>query len=407
MANASGVFKQIAIKEETTYGTLPTASGAQLLRRVDASFNLTKDTYESNEIRPDLQTADMRHGVRRVSGKLNGELSPGSYAAYLGALLKRDFAAVSALTGLSLTIAAGSGSTYTVTRGSGSFLTSGLKIGQVVRLTAGVFAAGNLNKNLFVVDMTATVLTVIVLNGTALTAEGPIATATITVPGKTTYVPTSGHTDKSYSIEEWYSDISRSETFAGCKFTKASFQLPPSGMATIGLDVVGKDLGQAPASTRYFTSPTAVSSSGVVAAVNGVLRVGGVTMATVTGLNFDVDAAFSGDPVVGSNVVPTQFAGRVKVTGQFTAYFADGVLPAAFYDETELGIQVALTTTNDAAAEFLSFSLSRVKVGGADKSDGEGGVVRTFPFTALLNSAGGTGTAHEASTIAIQDSLAA
>ena len=406
MANASGVLKQIAIKEETTYGTLPTASGAQLLRRVDASFNLTKDTYESNEIRPDLQTADMRHGVRRVSGKLNGELSPGSYAAYLGALLKRDFAAVTALTALSLTIA-GSGPTYTVTRASGSFLTSGLKIGQVVRLTAGTFTAGNLNKNLFIVDMTATVLTVIVLNGTALTAEGPIATATITVPGKTTYVPTSGHTDKSYSIEEWYSEISRSETFAGCKFTKASFQLPPSGMATIGLDVVGKDLGQAPASTRYFTSPTAVSSSGVVAAVNGVLRVGGVTMATVTGLNFDVDAAFSGDPVVGSNVVPTQFAGRVKVTGQFTAYFADGVLPAAFYDETELGIQVALTTSNDAAAEFLSFSLSRVKVGGADKSDGEGGVVRTFPFTALLNGSGGTGTAHEASTIAIQDSLAA
>ena len=406
MANASGVLKQIAIKEETTYGTLPTASGAQLLRRVDASFNLTKDTYESNEIRPDLQTADMRHGVRRVSGKLNGELSPGSYAAYLGALLKRDFAAVTALTALSLTIA-GSGPTYTVTRASGSFLTSGLKIGQVVRLTAGTFTAGNLNKNLFIVDMTATVLTVIVLNGTALTAEGPIATATITVPGKTTYVPTSGHTDKSYSVEEWYSEISRSETFAGCKFTKASFQLPPSGMATIGLDVVGKDLGQAPASTRYFTSPTAVSSSGVVAAVNGVLRVGGVTMATVTGLNFDVDAAFSGDPVVGSNVVPTQFAGRVKVTGQFTAYFSDGVLPAAFYDETELGIQVALTTTNDAAAEFLSFSLSRVKVGGADKSDGEGGVVRTFPFTALLNGSGGTGTAHEASTIAIQDSLAA
>lgn len=405
MANASGVFKQIAIKEETTYGTLPTASGAQLLRRVDASFNLTKDTYESNEIRPDLQTADMRHGVRRVAGKLSGELSPGSYAAYLGAIFKRDFAAVSALTALSLTIA-GSGPTYTITRAAGSFLTSGLKIGQVVRLTAGTFNAANLNKNLFIVDMTATVLTVIVLNASALVAEGPIATATITVPGKTTYVPTSGHTDKSYSIEEWYSDISRSETFAGCKFSKASLQLPPSGMATIGLDVVGKDLGQAPGASRYFTSPTAVSSSGVVAAVNGVLRVGGVTMATVTGLNFDVDAAFSGDPVVGSNVVPTQFAGRVKVTGQFTAYFSDGVLPAAFYDETELGIQVALTTTNDAAAEFLSFSLSRVKVGGADKSDGEGGVVRTFPFTALLNSAGGTGTAHEASTISIQDSLA-
>jgi hypothetical protein len=143
-----------------------------------------------------------------------------------------------------------------------------------------------------------------------------------------------------------------------------------------------------------------------VAAVNGVLRIGNQTLASVTGLNFDVDASFSGDAVVGANTISTQFAGRVKVTGQFTAYFEDGVLPAAFFSESELGIQVALTTSNDAAAEFLSFSLSRVKLGGADKADGEGGVVRTYPFTALLNSAGGAGTANEASTIAIQDSLA-
>lgn len=405
MGQASGVFKQIAIKEEASYGVLPTASGAQLLRRTDATFNLSKDTYESNEIRTDLQTADMRHGVRRVAGTLNGELSPGSYAAYLAAILKREFAAVTALTALSLTVA-GSGPTYTITRAAGSFLTSGLKVGQVIRLTAGTFNASNLNKNLFIVALTATEATVIVLNGTALVAEGPITASTITVPGKTTYVPVSGHTDKSFSIEEWYSDISRSEVFAGCKFTKASIQLPPSGMATLGLDVAGKDFGQAPGSVRYFTSPTALSSSGVVAAVNGVLRIGGVTLASVTGLNFDVEASFSGDPVVGSNVVPTQFAGRVKVSGQFTAYFEDGVLPAAFFDEAELGIQVAMTTSNDAAADFVSFSMSRVKLGGADKADGDGGVVRTFPFTALLNTNGGSGTAHEQSTIAIQDSLA-
>lgn len=405
MGQASGVFKQIAIKEEATYGVLPSTSGAQLLRRTDATFNLSKDTYESNEIRTDLQTADMRHGVRRVAGTLNGELSPGSYAAYIAALFKREFAAVTALTALSLTVA-GSGPTYTLTRAAGSFLTSGLKVGQVIRLTAGTFNAANLNKNLFIVALTATEATVIVLNGSALVAEGPITAATITVPGKTTYVPVSGHTDKSFSVEEWYSDISRSEVFSGCKFTKASIQLPPSGMATLGLDVAGKDFGQAPGSTRYFTSPTALSSSGVVAAVNGVLRIGGVTLASVTGLNFDVEASFSGDPVVGSNVVPTQFAGRVKVSGQFTAYFEDGVLPAAFFDEAELGIQVAMTTSNDAAADFVSFSMSRVKLGGADKADGDGGVVRTFPFTALLNTNGGSGTAHEQSTIAMQDSLA-
>ena len=80
MAQASGVFKQVAIKQEVTYGVLPAASAAQLLRRVDASFNLQKDTFESNEIRPDLQTADFRHGVRTIAGNINGELSPGSYS---------------------------------------------------------------------------------------------------------------------------------------------------------------------------------------------------------------------------------------------------------------------------------------------------------------------------------------
>lgn len=114
MAQASGVFKQVSIKEETTYGLLPAvATGAQLLRRTDASFNLNKDTYESGEIRTDLQTADFRHGVRKVAGSLKGELSPGSYSTYLGAILKRDFAAVTSVSGASITVG-GTAPNYTV-----------------------------------------------------------------------------------------------------------------------------------------------------------------------------------------------------------------------------------------------------------------------------------------------------
>ncbi len=405
MAQASGVFKQVAIKQEVTYGVLPAASAAQLLRRVDASFNLQKDTFESNEIRPDLQTADFRHGVRKIAGNINGELAPGSYSPYLGAILKRDFAAISAMTGLSVTIA-GTAPTYTVTIASGSFLTLGLKVGHVIRLTAGTFNAANLNKNLLVTALTATVATVLVLNASTLVAEGPITGATVSVPGKTTYIPTSGHTDYSYSVEEWFNDISRSEVHSGLKFTKAAFKLPPTGMATVSFDLTGKDLGQAPGSTRYFTSPTALPTGGVVAAVNGVLRIGGVTVAAVTGLDFEIAAGFSGDAVVGSNVIPSQFAGRVRVTGQFTAYFEDGVMPQAFFDETEISLCVALTTNNTAAADIVAITMSRVKLGGADKADGDGGIVRTYPFTALLNNAGGSGTAYDQTTITIQDSLA-
>jgi hypothetical protein len=96
--------------------------------------------------------------------------------------VRRAFAAVAAITGLSITIA-GSGPTYTVTRAAGSWLTDGVKVGQVGRLTAGSFNAANLNKNL-VICVTATVLTVMPVNGVALVAEGPIAAATWTPPAR-------------------------------------------------------------------------------------------------------------------------------------------------------------------------------------------------------------------------------
>lgn len=403
MAQASGVFKQIAYKKETTYGSLPTASGAQLLRRVEGGLNLQKDTYESNEIRTDFQTADMRHGTRRVAGNINGELSPGSYAPLIGSLLKRDFAAVSAIASLSVTIAA-SGSNYTITRGSGSWLTDGVRVGHVGRLTAGSFNAANLNKNVLVIAMSATVLTVRVLNGSSMTAEGPIASATFTLPGKSTYVPLTSHTDDSYSFEEWFADISRSETFSGVKTTRASFDLPPTGIATIGLELMGKDFGETPSGTRYFTSPTAAGTSGVVAAVNGVVSVNGTPSAVLTGLNFEASANYSGDPVVGSNSISTLFAGRVQVSGQFTCYFEDGTIPAYFYDETEISLVLAFSTANTAAAEFVTFTIPRIKVGGAEKNDGDGGIVRTYPFTALLNST--TSAGLEGTTLFTQDSLA-
>jgi hypothetical protein len=250
--------------------------------------------------------------------------------------------------------------------------------------------------------MTPTVLTVVVLNGTALFAEGPIATAAWTSPGKRTFIPLTAHTDQSYAIEEWFPDVPQSEVYSGCKFVSAALQLPPTGLATVSLGVAGQDL-KTRGTTRYFTSPTAAGTSGIVAAVNGVLRVGSQTLASVTGLSIDIASNFTGDPVVGSNIVPSQFAGRVLVSGSFSAYFEDAVLRDAFVDETQTQLLVAMTTDNSATAEFMSIAMTRVKVNSADKGDGEGGIVRTYAFTALLDSSGG---GNEATTISICDSLA-
>lgn len=404
MTIASGVAKQVAYKAETTWGTAAGASGAQLLRRVASTLVLKKQTYQSSEIRTSYQRKSMNHGVRSIGGAISGEISAGTWQDFFAAVCRQAFAATSAITGASITVA-GSGPTYTVVRASGSWLSDGIKVGDVVQLTAGSFDAANLNKNLVVVGVVALTLTVMPLNGVALTAEGPISSATLSVPGKKTMVPTTGHTDTSFSIEHWFSDISQSELFTGCKIDQMGVTVPPSGMSTINFDFMGKD--ETDDTSGYFTSPTAETSTDVVASANGLLIAAGSRVQLLTGISFNAKGNMSAEPVVGSNTYADIAEGMVDVDGQFTALFQDATLRDYFVDETEIGLTVVLAASGAAGADFVAFTMPRVKVGSADSDDGQKSIVRTFSFTALENTAGGSGTDTDASTLVIQDSQAA
>jgi hypothetical protein len=265
MTIAKGVAKKVAYKKEAPgqWGVLPGATGAKYLRRVTATFNLTKEAYESNEIRTDYQVADMRHGIRSVDGSLNGELSPGSYADFMASVLARNFTAGSSATGLSVTIAA-SGVFYTITRATGDWLADDFYVGNVVRLTGAGLAPANVGNNVLIASMTATVLTVVNLSGTPLVAEGPIASVTATVVGKQTYAPLTGHTDDSYSVEEFYEDIGVSETYTGLKVGSMAVQLPSTGLVTCDFSFLGKNLERAD-TTAYFTSVTPAGTDGIFA----------------------------------------------------------------------------------------------------------------------------------------------
>ena len=94
---AQGVAKQLRVKKESTLNVAPGATGAQLLRRTTSEFSLTKQTYQSQEIRPDYQISDFRHGGRSVSGQLNGELSCLTYADFFAAAFRAPFATAAGL----------------------------------------------------------------------------------------------------------------------------------------------------------------------------------------------------------------------------------------------------------------------------------------------------------------------
>lgn len=404
MAVASGIAKVVALKREATWGVAPGTGGAKILRRVASAIDLNKAIYESNEIRSDYQDADVRHGVRSVTGPFDGELSPGSYQDFFDSALRRSFSATTAISGLTITIT-GTGPTYTVARSAGDWLTSGLKLGMPFRFTAGSFAGPNLNKNIVPIAMTALNLTVVVLNGSALTAEGPIAAATVTIPGKKTYTPITGHEDISFAIEHWHADINQSELFLGCKTQQLEVNLPPTGMATIKATFMGKD--RVNTTAQYFVTPTAASVSGVLAAVNGSMVVNGAVVGLITGMQFTIAGGHSAEPVVGSNVYADIVEGRVKVTGQMTVQYQDAVFRDYFDQETEFSINMVFSTNNLAAADFVSFSMPRCKATSAPKNDGERSIIQTLAFRALLPVNGGSGFAHEQSTLAVHDSLAA
>ena len=397
MPTATGINKTVSYKKETNFGVLPSASGGQTIRRVSSAFNLSKETYQSEEIRTDYQLSDFRHGVRSVEGNVSGELSAGTYADFLASALARDWTAATPSTLDSTTIAF-VGGTYTITRTTGSYLTDGVRVGNIIRLTG--FATANNNKNLLIIALTATAATVIALNGNTLTPETVASGGAYTVTGKSTYAPTTGHTDDSYSFEAWYSDINQSEVYTGNKVNTVGIALPATGLTTVELSFMGQDLKQRGV-TQYFTSPTAQGSSGIFAAVNGALIVNGLPVALVTSANININRNMTSEAVVGSNIKPEIYEGRIVVDGDFSTLYQDGTFAGYFDTEAEISLVIALTANSSANSEFMSFTLPRLKLSTDTKDDGEKGIVSQNSFQALK----GNGTnGFEATTIMIQDS---
>lgn len=395
MTIAAGIKKQVRYKKESAWGTAPGATGAQLLRRVKSDLDLSKQTYESKELSTHQQNSDFRHGMRSASGSINGELSLGTFQDFLAAALRKAWASGSSSGALTDVTASATAPHFV--RASGSWLTDGFKVGDVIQWT-GWTQTGNNSKNYRITALTATDMTV----GESVTANSSGDSVTATVQGKKLWIPTSGQTDDSFSIEHYFSDITESELFTGMKVSKVDIKLPPSGMAEITISLIGKDVTTD--TSEYFTTPTAETTTAIMASVNGVLRVGGTDYAIITGMDISIDCGMTAaDGVVGSNTVPGVFQGKLKVTGNLTAYFEDTTLRDAFLNETEVAANVKLDATSSADTDCMVFDMSRIKLGGSKKDDGEKGLIQSVPFTALLNTSGGAGTAYEETTISIQD----
>jgi hypothetical protein len=399
---AAGVQKRVIFKPEATYGTPDGPAGGEYLRRVTSSLALSKDTYESQEIRVDMQVADFRHGVRRVGGNLQTELSLNSFELLFAAALRQDFAAGSVHTsGVGTGIEARASNVLRQTDAS-SWITAGFRVGDVIRVTGGtVETANNINARIVSFadglgtddDMTV---------AETITVAADDENIVVTVQGKKSFMPLTAHTADSFTFEHHHADTDDSRRFDGCHVAGVGISVPPTGMTTLNFPIVGQDMTVlATGSAPYFTAPTAANTNSVLAAVNGTLRVAGSDVATITSLEINIEVPWTADPVVGANTLTEFFPGISRVSGQFTAYFGDEDLLNDFLAETERELHLIINAPGSAPTEFFSVFIPRLKLGGAAESDGTGGLIQTMPFQALLKP---VTNGYDSTTIVIQDS---
>lgn len=400
-AYASGAITANALADKTSD---PGSSGGQILRRVSSTLNLAKDTYQSEEVRADRQIADFRHGVRRVTGAITGELSPATWFPFFEATDRATATAAISLSNTELTSAAADNATSKFTFGGGDPVASGLRVGDVIRFT-NLSESANNNTNFLIVSFGGASNRDVTVYP-APTTMGADTTFNLSRPGKATSPPASSHVSRKFAFEEYGSDIDISRLFLECRVAGYRLSLPATGIARVEVSVLGRAMEVLTgASAPFFASPTAATTTGACAAVNGLLRVNGTTVGVVTGLDITHDLAATADAVVGQNFVPEIFLGRNNVSGTVTAFFEDATLINNFTAEDEVNILAYLTASSAVNAEAVTVYLPRVKFGGADRqTSGEGGQVLTLPFQALLYQGSTAGVV--ASTVRIVDTAA-
>jgi hypothetical protein len=405
MPVAQGIRKSLSIGRQVALGTPKIGAGCFYLRRRTSAFVAARDMYEADEIVTHHQSTGASYGLQKPSGKIDGLLSSGTYQLPFEGLLEKLFV-------VTAPYAAGTDVTATVgaphfVDASGGFLTAGLKVGDVGRWT-GFTAGGAVNnaRNFWITALTATQMTGVFLDGTAVGAKTAGDSVTFTVVGKKCIVPLTAHTTEYFTFEEFYADVVKSELFSDARVGQIALSLPASGNAGISIDVVPlrRTLGVAQAQT----SPAAETTTSPLAAINGVIYANGAQVSVVTGAKITIANGAQGDgAVIGSNFSPDVATGRIKVSGEITALFDSTTLQTLFDAETKISLALAIAADTTPTSHFMTFTLGKIALTGDAPDDGEKGIVRTYPFTAELNADGGAALAFDRTIISVQDSNAA
>ena len=142
-------------------------------------------------------------------------------------------------------------------------------------------------RNYTIVALTALLMTV----AEAVVTRTGDTTVGLTVPGRVTFMPLTGHTQTSYSVEEWKPDVPRSHRYVGQRVNTMAVSMAPNARATLSFGMLGRDAQVAVG--RYFAAATVPAAAAMQVGHQGTLVVGGVAIGTVTALQINAAGEIS------------------------------------------------------------------------------------------------------------------
>lgn len=367
----------VAFGVESVFNTPPGAGvGKRFRPNASTGLKLSRAMINPGEIRSDGQTSMGRLGSKSVGGGYVGDLSVATFDPLLEAVLRGTYVAALAITQATAGLTSITTQANSITATAGSWITAGVRVGDVVRLTGHSTAANN-SRNLRVTSVTALILGIaetLIVDAVADT------TFTLTV-SKKLFQP-AVPVRRSFTFEEYDADVDLTEQCTGCRISSVKITGQPDGMCTIEFGIVGADLNPlATGASPYFTAPTLTTTIGLTLA-DAVIRYGGADIVTLTAFEVMYDLTAKTQPVIGSIVTPDVFENPSAVSGSISGIRSDFTNLTRFTSETELELHVMMVEPESEPKDFVALFLPRIKLTGVDKGfGGDGAMIETMPFT--------------------------
>jgi hypothetical protein len=350
---SSGGFHGVAFGTEATFGI---ASGTTLtsLRHKSCALALSKETFQSAELRSDRQITDFRHGNQKPAGNIGFEFSYEAFDTFLEAALGGTWQ--SAYSKAVNTIAAGKTANifYSSTATFSTFAT-----GDVISVSGFTGTAGlSLNVTHVISGVSAAKHT-LTISGTSLVTKA--VGATVTLLRNPSLI--AGTTYRSFSIERTFGDIAKYQQFTGCVINTYNLSVKPNAIVTGEFGILAR--GAYSTSTPWDSSPTAAATNSPYDSFTGAIYEGGAAIGFVTSIDLKLDNGGTPTYVIGDDQTPAIPMGRSNLTGSLDVYFADLAMLRKFEDEAESSVEFYLGT-GLAGGKSYRFYLPRVKYGTGD-----------------------------------------